>query len=54
MSQRLSTYTLRLLLYGVLTAPLVLFAVYAFSERWFFSSAGSAGVDRRPFYALAV
>jgi ABC-type spermidine/putrescine transport system permease subunit II len=36
MSQRLPAYTLRLLLYGLLAAPLLLFAVYAFSERWFF------------------
>ncbi len=36
MSQRIPAYTLRLLIYTLLAAPLLLLAVYAFSERWFF------------------
>lgn len=32
----LSSLVFRFLLYGVLVAPLLLFGIYAFSERWFF------------------
>lgn len=34
--KRLFTFSLRLVLYLILTAPIMLFAFYAFSERWFF------------------
>jgi putative spermidine/putrescine transport system permease protein len=52
MSQRLSTYTLQLLLYGVLATPLVLFAVYAFSERWFFPALVPQEWTASPFARL--
>jgi putative spermidine/putrescine transport system permease protein len=52
MSQRLTTFILRLLLYSILAAPLLLFAIYAFSERWFFPAVFPQEWTSSPFARL--
>lgn len=47
-----STNVFRFLLYGVLIAPLLLFGVYAFSERWFFPEVIPKNWTAAPFARL--
>lgn len=47
--KKLFTFAFRVILYGVLIAPLVLFGMYAFSERWFFPALFPANWTIIPF-----